>query len=161
MMWWAGEAPAGPPTWQTWLPALIAAALAAVVTAVGTVVVKRMNRRLDEATTVKTEAETKKAAAETVSIEVATARGLLADVKAVMVEQREAYEQQIAMARGQQEAQIQSVRVQHEADMRGLAARLSGIEKSWAEHRAWDVAATEVLRQSNPDFPDPPPVTFD
>ena len=55
MTWWAGDAPASPPAWQTWLPTLIGVVLAAVVTAVGTIVVKRLNRRLDEATTVKTE----------------------------------------------------------------------------------------------------------
>ncbi|MBB3099021.1 hypothetical protein FHR83_006727 [Actinoplanes campanulatus] len=127
----------------------------------GTIVVKRLNRRLDEATTVKTEAETGKARAETVSIEVATARGLLADVKQMMTEQREAYEQQIAMARGQQEAQIQSVRVQHQADMRTMEARLSGVEKAFRRHAEWDDQATTVLRRVHPDFPDPPPVTFD
>lgn len=147
---WAGDAPAGPPTWQTWLPALIAAALAAVVTAVGAIVVKRMQRRLDEATAVKTEAETGKARAETVSIEVATARGLLAEVREMMVEQRAGYE-----------TQVQSLRTQHQADMRVFADRLGGIEKAIATHREWDVAATEILRQVSPEFRDPPPLTFD
>jgi hypothetical protein len=159
--WWAGDAPAVPPAWQTWLPALIGAVVVAVVGAVGTVVVKRMNRRLDQATTVKTEAETKKAAAETVSIEVQTARGLLAEVRTMMSEQREAYEQQIAMVQGQSEAQIQSVRVRHEADMRAFEARLGGVEKAFRRHAEWDDQATTVLRQVHPDFPDPPPVTFD
>lgn len=160
MRWWA-EAATTAPSWQTWLPALIAAALAAVVTTVGTVAVKRMGRRLDQATAVKTEAETGKARAETVSIEVATARALLADVKDMLVDQRQQYESQIAMLQGQQEAQIQSVRVQHQADMRSTAERLSGLEKAVAVHREWDVAATAILRQVNPDFQDPPPLLFD
>lgn len=158
--WWAADPPPAP-VWQTWLPALIAAALAAVVTAMGTVAVKRMGRRLDEATTVKTEAETGKARAETVSIEVATARALLSDVKDMLVDQRQQYETQIAMLQGQQEALIQSVRVRHDADMRSMQDRLGGIETAWAAHREWDVAATQILRQVEPDFRDPPPLTFD
>lgn len=149
-MWWAGDAPATPPAWQTWLPALIGVLGAAVVAAVGAVVVQRMKKRLDEATTVKTEAETGKARAETVSIEVATARGLLADVKAMMVEQREHYEQQ-----------VDTVRSQHQRDMKVLADRLAGIEDAVTAHREWDVAATQILRQVQPDFRDPPPLTFD
>jgi hypothetical protein len=145
-MWWAGDAPAGPPAWQTWLPALIGVVIAAVVGAVGTVAVKRMNRRLDEATAVKTEAETGKARAETVSIEVATARALLSEVREMMVEQRAGYE-----------TQVQSLRTQHQADMRQLADRLGGIEKAVAIHREWDLAATAILQQVSPEFQPPPP----
>lgn len=148
--WWAGDAPPSPPAWQTWLPALIAAVIVAVITTVGTIAVKRMNRRLDDATTVKTETETKRAAAETVSIEVATARGLLADVKTMMVEQREHYA-----------GQVESVRNQHQHDMKALQDRLGGIESAIATHRDWDVAATQILRQVSPEFRDPPPLTFD
>ncbi len=148
--WWAGDAPAGPPAWQTWLPALIGVMVTAVLGAVGTIAVKRMNRRLDEATTVKTEAETGKARAETVSIEVATARSLLAEVREMMVEQRAGYE-----------TQVQSLRTQHQADMKNVVDRLSGLESAIARHREWDVAATAVLRTVNASFEDPPPLTFD
>lgn len=109
-----------------------------------------MNKRLDEATTVKTSAEGRKAAAETVSIEVATARGLLADVKEMMLEQRHHYE-----------GQVQSVRDQHQKDMRAMQDRLGGIELAVSQHREWDVAASQILRQTQPDFRDPPPLTFD
>lgn len=156
-LWWAGDAPATPPSWQTWLPALIGAIVVAVITTVGTIVVKRLNRRLDEATTIKTHAETGKAAAETrkadaetVSIEVATARALLTEVRELMVEQRAGYE-----------TQVQSLRTQHQADMRMMADRLGGIEKAVSAHREWDVAASAILRTVSGEFPDPPPLTFD
>jgi hypothetical protein len=148
--WWAGDAPASPPAWQTWLPAVIAAVVVAVLGAMGTVAVKRMNRRLDDATTDKTKAESRKAAAETVSIEVATARALLSDVKDMMLEQRQHYEHE-----------VESVRTQHQRDMRALTDRLGGIERAVSAHRDWDVAATEILRTVSPDFRDPPPLTFD
>ena len=148
--WWAGDAPAGAPAWQTWLPTVIAAVLVAVIGTVGTIVVQRMKRRLDEATTVKTEAETGKARAETVSIEVATARALLAEVREMMTEQRAGYE-----------TQVQSLRTQHQADMRQVTDRLAGIEKTVAVHRQWDLAATEILRTVSPDFQPPPPLDFE
>jgi hypothetical protein len=116
-----------------------------------------MKRRLDQATTDKTlaesgkaAAETKKAAAETVSIEVATARALLSDVKEMMAEQREHYE-----------GKVESVRDQHRMDMKALQERLGGIEAAIATHREWDVAATRILRTVSPEFEDPPPLTFD
>ena len=148
--WWAGDAPATPPAWQTWLPTLIGVIVAAVVGAVGTIAVKRMNRRLDEATTVKTEAEGGKARAETVSIEVATARGLITEIREMMTEQRAGYE-----------TQVQSLRTQHQADMKGVVDRLSGLEQAISRHREWDIAATEILRTVRADFEAPPPLTFD
>jgi hypothetical protein len=159
-LWWAAE-PANPPVWQTWLPTLLGVIITAAGGAVGTVLVKRLNRRLDDATADKTGAESRKADAETVSIEVATARGLISDIKTMMSEQREQYEGQIALARGQSEAQIEAVRLQHQADMKAMTERMSGIEGAFARHRAWDDQATAILRQTDGSFPDPPPVRFD
>lgn len=149
------------PAWQTWLPTLIGVLVTACGAVIAAVWVKRMNRRLDDASADKAEAEGRKAAAEAVSVEVATARSLIAEIRAMMDGQREAYEGQLAIARAQSEAQVQSVRAQHQADMRALTGRLTGIEKAVARHREWDDQAAAVLRTVDPAFPSPPPVDFD
>lgn len=160
-MWWAGDAPPTPPFWQVWLPTFIVGVVTAVCGVVGTVLVKRMNRRLDDATTVKTESEADKARAETESTQVTTARGLVAEIRAMMVDQRETYEGQIKILQDQSSAQIESVRIQHQADMRSMTDRMSGIESAFRRHAEWDDRATAMLRQSHGEFPDPPPVSFD
>ncbi|MGX6605677.1 hypothetical protein ACWKSP_26615 [Micromonosporaceae bacterium Da 78-11] len=167
MMWLAGT-PDPSPVWQTWLPTLLGILITAAGGVAGTVWVKRLSRRVDEATASKTESESRKADAETVSIEVSTARGLITDIKSMMSDQRTNYESQIDMLRGQSEAQIQSVRVQHQADMGALTRRLTGLESrqqslrsAFVQHGEWDRQATDVLKQVDPDFPAPPPVNFD
>ncbi len=166
-MWWAADASAAP-VWQTWVPTLLGVLITAAGGIAGTVWVKRLSRRVDEATANKTESESRKADAETVSIEVSTARGLITDIKSMMADQRTNYETQIDMLRGQSEAQIQSVRVQHQADMGALTRRLTGLEtrqqslrSAFVAHRDWDRQATDVLKQVDPDFPAPPPIDFD
>jgi hypothetical protein len=145
-MWFAGDAPAVSPFWQTWLPTFIVGVLTAVCGVVGTIVVKHMNRRLDDATTDKTQSESRKVEAEAESTQVTTARGLVAEIRAMMVDQRQTYE---------------AVRVQHQSDMKSMKDRMSGIEAAFTRHREWDDQATAVLRQTQGDFPDPPPVHFD
>ena len=166
MMGWAADTvPA--PVWQTWVPALLGVLITAFGGIVGTVWVKRLSHRVDEATAVKTESESRKADAETASIEVSTARGLIADIKTMMQDQRSNYESQIGMLRGQSEAQIQSVVARHQADMGDLTHRLTGLETKMSalrgallRHRDWDRQATDVLQQVNPKFPQPPPIDF-
>lgn len=160
-MWWAGDAPAGSPAWQTWLPTLIGVLITATGGLFATVWVKRMNRRLDEASAGKADAESAKALAETESTLVGTARGMVSEIRAMMVDQRETYEGQITMLRDSSTAQIDAVKVQHRADMKAIADRLGGIEQAFRTHRDWDDRATTILRQVDATFPDPPPVRFD
>jgi hypothetical protein len=160
-MWLAGDAPAVSPFWQTWLPTFIVGILTAVCGVVGTIVVKHMNRRLDDATTDKTQSESRKVEAEAESTQVTTARGLVAEIRAMMVDQRQTYEGQLTMARESSTAQIEAVRLQHQSDMKSMKDRMSGIEAAFTRHREWDDQATAVLRQTQGDFPDPPPVHFD
>ncbi|WP_250029830.1 hypothetical protein [Paractinoplanes maris] len=120
-----------------------------------------MNRRLDDATTVKTHSESDKARAETESTQVTTARGLVAEIRAMMVDQRETYEGQIQAMQEKSSAQIESVRIQHQSDMRAMTERMAGIEGAFRRHSEWDDRATAALRQTQHDFPDPPPVKFD
>ncbi|GAA0494672.1 hypothetical protein Ade02nite_19930 [Paractinoplanes deccanensis] len=156
-MWWGAEPPAAPPAWQTWLPAVLGTVIAAAIGAAATVVVARMKRRLDEATTAKTVAESRKAEAETVSVEVATARSLIAEIKAMMADQRADYE-----------SRLTEVRVRHEGDVKALTERVSGVEDRERQLRAaigahsmWDSTAVAALRATNPDFPEPPPINLD
>ncbi len=162
--WWAGEAPAAAPVWQTLRPAISAAVIAAVGAVGGTVWVKRMNKRLDDATTTKTVAESRKAEAETTSIEVTTARGLLGELKAMLAEQkadfieRETAQRQEWMARDVEKAeQIKELQAQSAENREQLRA----VRTAFASHSTWDNDAVAALRQHLPGFPDPPAVTFE
>jgi hypothetical protein len=152
-MWWAGEAPPPTPVWQTWLPTVLGAIIAALIAAGATVVVKRMSRRLDEATTSKTVAESRKAEAETVSVEVATARSLIAEIKAMMSEQRAEFVERDT----RREEQLKELTTQVGENREQLRA----VRAAFAAHSTWDGDAVAALRQHLPSFPDPPPVTFD
>lgn len=152
-MWWAGDAPPGPPAWQMWLPTVIGAIVAALIAAGATVVVKRMSRRLDEATTSKTVAESRKAEAETVSVEVATARSLIAEIKAMMADQRAEFIQRDTQRAEQLKELTSQVGENRE--------QLRAVRSAFASHAMWDGDAVAALRQHLPSFPDPPPVHFD
>jgi hypothetical protein len=145
----AAEAPA----WQTWLPTLIGVVIVAAGGLVGNVWVKRLNRRVDDATADKSMSESRKASAETVSVEVATARGLIAEIQAMMDRQKAEFSAKTA----EQTEQIKS-----------LAERMSANEEqqralraAFASHETWDRDAVAALRTGQPDWPDPPPVVFD
>lgn len=151
-MRWAAD-PAGPPVWQTWLPSLIGAVVVAVITTVGTIVIQRMKRRLDDATTDKTTAEGRKAQAETVSIEVATARSLIAEVRAMMAEQKADYAAHLS----EQDERIKALTERMSAGEEQQRA----LRAAFSAHETWDRDAVAALRTAQPDWPDPPPVTFD
>lgn len=158
---WAGDAPPAAPVWQSWLPAVMGVIIAAAVGAAATILVARWKRRLDDASAEKAEAESRKADAETESTLVTTARGMVAEIRSMMTDQRQSYEGQIALLRDQNTAQIDTVKVQHEADMKAVKDRLSGIERAVTSHREWDIAASEILRTVQPGFQPPPPLPFD
>jgi hypothetical protein len=148
--WWAAEA--ATPGWQTWAPTLIGVLVTAVGGIAGTVWVKRLNQRVDDATAAKTAAESRKADAETVSLEVATARSLIAEIKSLMADQRSEY-----LARDAEKTeQIKELGAQFAENREQLRA----IRTAIASHEMWDRDAVAALRQTLPGFPDPPPVNF-
>jgi hypothetical protein len=157
---WAADATPSSSVWPILLPALLTL-VGVVITVGGALWVKRLSRRLENAQANKTDSESRKAEAEAESTQVTTARGLVAEIRSMMVDQRETYEGQIRMLQERGNAQIETVQVQHSADMKAMTDRLCGIEASFRRHRDWDVHATALLRQSDPSFPDPPPVHFD
>jgi muconolactone delta-isomerase/predicted outer membrane lipoprotein len=152
-MWWAGDAPAVAPVWQAWLPTLLGVLVTAAGGIVGTVWVKRMNRRLDDATAAKTTAESRKADAETVSLEVATARSLISEIKAMMADQRAEFSARDSERAGQIKELVTQTSENRE--------QLRALRASFASHSTWDADAVAALRQHLPSFPDPPPVNFD
>ncbi len=158
--WWAGEAPQAAPVWQTWLPAIIAAVITAAGAAGGTVWVKRMNRRLDDATTNKTVAESRKAEAETTSIEVSTARSLITEIKDLMAQQKVEFAEQkaeFAARDAERSEQIKALTGQVSDNREQLRA----VQNAISAHEMWDRDAVAALRQNIPGFPDPPPVNVD
>lgn len=134
-----------------WTDAAIIAApaavvLAAAVSGVVTWLVRRQSRPVDSATARKTDAET-------VSIEVATARALLEEVRGMLDHQRAHYERLMAGMQG---------------EMKGLTERVAGSEEqmralrsAFAAHSTWDADAVAALRTAQPDWPDPPPINLD
>jgi hypothetical protein len=151
-LWWAAEQ-TNSPGWASWLPTLIGVIITAAGGIVGTVWVKRLNRRLDDATAAKTVAESRKADAETISLEVATARGLISDVKQMLNDQRAEF----LVRDSQRIEQIKELTTQVGENREQLRA----LRASFASHSTWDGDAVAALRQHLPSFPDPPPVNFD
>lgn len=152
-MWWAGDAPPTPPAWQTWLPTFAGVLITACGAIIAAVWVKRMNRRLDDATTARTHAESRKADAETASLEVATARSLISEIKSMMSDQRAEFSAKDAERSEQLKALTEQTAENRE--------QLRAIRSAFASHAMWDADAVAALRQHLPSFPDPPPVDFD
>ena len=115
----------------------------AVLGIAGTVWGKALSRRTEDATA-------RKLNAETVSIEVSTARGLVEDVKKLMSDQRVEYESRLAATRSELAALTERFKVVEMRQQMLLAAL--------AAHAPWDQAAHNALRSITPDFPPPPPL---
>ncbi|WP_431881806.1 hypothetical protein [Micromonospora chalcea] len=135
------------------IAAPLAVVLAAIVGGIVSVVVRRQNKAVDEATVHKAVAESRKAAAETTAIEVTIARGLLDEVRGMLDTQRAHYESRLGDLTGQ---------------LKGLNERVSSNEEqqrklraAFASHATWDGDAIAALRSAHPDWPDPPPIDLD
>lgn len=109
--------------------------------------IKRQGKSIDDATARKTEAET-------VAVEVRTARELLADVKTYFSERlaEQAANHQRETAELNRRIDDLSQRVQT------VETASRALRHAWTLHQAWDVRAYETLRTSHPDFPPPPAV---
>ncbi|GAB3178445.1 hypothetical protein FHX75_11319 [Micromonospora palomenae] len=140
--------------WQQWLPSIFLAVIAAGGGIVGTVWVKRLNRSVDRALARKSTSESKKAEAETISLEVATARALIEEIEKMMARQRISYE-----------AQIGELSTRHDRDLRDITERIRTLERreqqlrtALNDHLPWDLETAERIRTVHPDWPDPPPI---
>lgn len=150
--------------------ALIAAG-AAVMGAVATVVVKRMSRPVDDATVLKTHVEAEKLRAETDRMridsdgrEVEIARGLLDDIR----KELDRYRAEMERVRAESERRIAEVVEGNAKQHAEVTARLDAMRARQAQmrdellsHIPWDVAVTEILRDTHPEFPSPPPIGLD
>lgn len=110
---------------------------------IGAIWGKRLSRRTEDATARKTYAEAS-------SIEVQTARGLVEDVKKLMLDQRAEYESRLTATRTELGALTDRVKV-FEVRQQVLLAML-------AAHAPWDEAALAALRSNTPAWPPPPPL---
>lgn len=108
----------------------------AALLAGGGVYYTRRSRRLDRAESSKVEQETRKLAAESSAIEVATARSMVSAVREDMAAQR-------LYLQGRIDEQT---------------ARIDDMVRLAAAHAAWDRQVMDELRQQNPTFPPPPPL---
>jgi hypothetical protein len=113
------------------------------ITVIGTVWAKRMSKRTEDA-------GARKLHAEATQIEVATARGLVAEVKELMANQRADYEARLAATRAELASISERLKVQ-ELRSQVLVAAL-------AAHGPWDEAAYAALRTTTPGYPSPPPL---
>lgn len=130
------------PSWLN--PALltfVGTVLTAVLAGVGAWLVRRQGKKVDEASVRKT-------AAETTSIEVATARALIEEVRGMLDSQRAHYERLMAGMQG---------------ELKGLTERVASNEEqqrvlrsAFSAHKTWDDDATAALRTFQPDWPEPP-----
>lgn len=139
------------------LLALAGVIIAAAIGAIGTIYVKRLNRPVDDATTAKTLAEAEKARVDVHGREVEIARGLLDDIRKELERVRADQDR----ARAEQERMREENEKRHRelfdelAQVRGQQQRM---QAQLDEHIPWDRAALERARQSDPDFPDYPPL---
>lgn len=118
----------------------------AVLGTVGTIWVKRLSKRQDQAAVRKTNAEAE-------SIEVKTARDLVADIKQMMADQRVEYESKLATTRSE---------LSNVADrQRIVELKQSMLLAALAAHAPWDEAAWATLKAKHPEYPPPPPIDSD
>ncbi len=132
--------------------------LAAGSTALGTVLVRRANRKLDEANARVAEAAARRSDAETASYEVKTAREVLETVK-------DHLSGLLSTQKAEYEGQLAALRAKHDAEMEAMNRRLTAVENRerqrdiyTAAHRPWDAEALAKLRASDPDYPPYPPI---
>ena len=139
---------AGGPGWTD--PSLLVGALGALAVAlvtyvIGPALLRRIRTPVDEATARKTRAEA-------VSVEVETARALIAEVRTMLADQRADYEERTGRLAGELKALSAEVAETRE-QQRAMRAAL-------ATHALWDDAAVAALRKITPMFPDPPPISL-
>lgn len=139
--------------WQPWLTAVTAVSVPALAL-VGTVWAKRLSRRQDTAQARKTEAEA-------VSVEVATAQGLLKTVQ-------EWSETRLKEQKTDYESRISNLRSEHDERLKAVMERLAILDEqqralraAFAAHEMWDRDAVAALRTTHADWPDPPAIRFD
>lgn len=154
------------------LIALAGVLLTAAATAYATIRVKRLNRPLDDATTARTQIEAEKVRVEIYGREVEIARSLLDEIRKeldrVRTDQerdRRAMEQRLAEQAETSERRHREITEQAEKRHDALYGELDQVRRQqqllqqrMEEHVPWDMAAAELLRQYDPQFPDPPPL---
>ncbi|RKN38246.1 hypothetical protein [Micromonospora endolithica] len=140
--------------WSQWLPSIILAVIAAGGGIVGTVWVKRLNRSVDRALARKSTSESKKAEAETVSLEVATARNLIEEIEKMMARQRLSYESRMGELSARHDRDLHEVNDR----IRLLERRERELRDAWNMHAPWDALTVVRVRESDPTWPDPPPI---
>lgn len=139
-----------------WVPVVSVATpiILGVLSTVGVVWGKRLQRRTDAAAAAKLTAEAQ-------SVEVATARSLLEDVRELYAEQRTQHREDIVAVRGELAAVKEAHRVeldQVKEQHRDTHHRLMTLIGQLARHRPWDEAAYEALVAVTPAYPPPPPI---
>ncbi|MEU3452195.1 hypothetical protein ABZ671_00930 [Micromonospora sp. NPDC006766] len=124
----------------------LATVIATLIGGVGTWLVRRQSRSTDAAAV-------RKSTAETTSIEVATARELIAEVRGMLDQQRAHYERLVAGMQGEIKGLTERVATNEEQQR--------ALRSAFAAHETWDRDAVAQLRMASPDWPDPPPVSLD
>jgi hypothetical protein len=159
---------AGPWTDAAVIAAPMAMVLVAAVTGVVTWAVRRQSKAVDQATEKKTRAEEAKTRAEAESVQVKTALELLASVRLMLAEQQREYEGRLSRVSSDHQSRLAQLAADHQAQLKALAERIAGTEDdqrrlraAFASHQTWDADAVATLRQINPEWPDPPPISLD
>ena len=131
--------------------AAVATVLAAVIGAYSAIKVRAANKRVDEATVRRSDAEA-------ATFEVKIARDLLADVQTWsekrLAEVRTDYETRIAHLRERHGEEIERL----QAGQNELTEQFAALRAAFASHETWDSDAVAVLRTVQPHYPSPPPI---
>lgn len=136
-----------------WMAAA-ATIVAAIIGMFSAIKVRNANKRVDEATARKSDAEA-------ASFEVKTARDLLQDVQQWsekrLVEVRSDYEQRITALRERHDSELKTLQ-EGQAD---LTEQFRALRAAFAAHETWDADAVALLRTIQPQYPAPPAIHID
>jgi uncharacterized membrane protein len=149
--------------------------ITAVGTTYATIRVKKLNRPVDEASAEHTQVQADKVRVDIHGREVEIARSLLDEirkelerVRADQERDRQATEkrlaEQAAMAELRHQEAAERAEKRYEqmcSELETVKARQNQLRQRMNAHAPWDVAAAELLRRQDPNFPDPPPLHED
>lgn len=117
--------------------------------ALGAIIVKRMNKAVDQADVERIKAEAKEAAANVAQAELQIMRDILTEVR-------------------NNDSHKSELLGRYEADLSNLTSRVQHLEERErhmlvraAVHEAWDQMAFQAIIQHRPDFAPPPPLSLD
>jgi preprotein translocase subunit SecF len=165
-------------TTTQWLAPMLGVVMSALITAVGLIVQKRMNRSVDQATAYKTNVDAQavvltttvaadKLRAETEQMRVKTSETNVDIARALLTDLRIELDRQKADAEDQR-AELNRVRRDSEERYDDVCRSLAGVKAALRAHlhrqrvhMPWDRAVYLEMLKTHPDYPEAPPLSSD